>query len=119
KGLTSDGSTVTMSEFNQLLNAQGVTAGTDLSGSTNVNYVSGGYNRLVSKGIHGDPLYFARSGSVYGTTLYYSADSGYYWSSTVTPTATYGYLLFFYSGGIWPAHQYNRYGGFSLRCVAR
>ena len=119
KGLTSDGSTVTMSEFNQLLNAQGVTAGTDLSGSTNVNYVSGGFNRLVSTGIHGDPLYFARSGYVSGTTLYSSAHLGYYWSSTVTPTATSGYHLSFYSGGIWPADQNNRYYGFSLRCVAR
>ncbi|MBR2840025.1 hypothetical protein IKE82_01690 [Candidatus Saccharibacteria bacterium] len=119
KGLTSDGSTVTMSEFNQLLNAQGVTAGTDLSGSTNVNYVSGGYNRLVSTGIHGDPLYFARSGSVNGTTLYNSANYGGYWSSTVTPTATYGYYLSFYSGGIWPANQNYRTNGFSLRCVAR
>ena len=118
KGLTSDGSTVTQSEFNKLLSAQGVASATDITGGQWQSYASGGFARIQATGIHGDPLYFVRSGYVNGTTLYYSSYNGYYWSSTVQ-SSTNGYYLRFSSGGLSPASQNTRNGGFSVRCVAR
>ncbi len=119
EGLTKDDSdTVVMSEFNQLLLAQGVTASTDLKGGTWISYASNGFNRLRSTGQYGDPLYFSRSGYVDGSTLYYSSTGGVYWSGTVNSSG-YGYYLYFNSGGLNPAGRYGRYFGRSVRCVAR
>lgn len=42
---------------------------------------------------------------------------GFYWSSTVATPGTYGYSLDFGSGGVWPASQYYRGYGGSVRCV--
>lgn len=41
---------------------------------------------------------------------------GYYWSSTVQSSSL-GYFLAFYSGGLTPAYQNNRFVGWSVRCV--
>ncbi len=119
KGLTKDDSgTVVMSEFNQLLLAQGVTDGTDLSGNTNTVYAINGLNRIRSTGQYGDPLYFSRSGHVFGSTLYYSSTGGYYWSGAVNSSDS-GYSLNFHSGSVYPAHRINRLYGRTVRCVAR
>ena len=119
KGLTKDSSgTVVMSEFNQLLLAQGVTASTDLEGDVWVSYVSNGFNRLRSTGQYGDPLYFSRSGVVNGSALYNSSTSGLYWSGTVNSSSL-GYSLYFYSGSVAPARRNDRNYGRSVRCVAR
>ena len=117
KGLTNPDGTVTQSEFNKLLSAQGVANGTDLAGSTNVGYTSAGWGRINTTGVNGDPLYFVRSGLVDDTTLYHFSWNGYYWSSTAQ-SGSYAYSLYFYSGGLYPALVGYRGGGWSVRCVA-
>ena len=55
---------------------------------------------------------------------YYSDDGsmscvgsfGYYWSASPY-SENYGYYLYFYSGYVNPADNYNRASGFSVRCV--
>ncbi len=119
KGLTQDDAdTVVMSEFNQLLLAQGVTVNTDLSGSVNTTYQANGFNRIRSTGQYGDALYFSRSGFVSSSTLYNSSAYGYYWSGTVNSDSS-GYDLNFNSGSVYPAYRYYRNDGRSVRCVAR
>ncbi len=117
-GLTSDGSTVTMSDFNKLLLAQGVTSGTDLSGGQGTGYTSAGFTRIRSTGVNGDPLYFVRSGLVNGTTLFHSSAFGYYWSSTVQSSSN-GYDLGFGFRSVNPASRDSRSNGISVRCIAR
>ncbi|MBR3248877.1 hypothetical protein IKF89_02495 [Candidatus Saccharibacteria bacterium] len=116
KGITNGGTTI--SEFNKLLKAQGVTNGEDLAGSTNTQFTTNGFNMIRTTGKNGDPLYFVRSGDVNGTTLWNARVGGYYWSSTVATPSTHGYYLSFSSGGVWPAYQYYRNSGRSVRCVA-
>ncbi len=119
KGLTQDDAdTVVMSEFNQLLLAQGVTVNTDLSGSVNTTYQANGFNRIRSTGQYGDALYLSRSGFVNGSTLYYSSTFGLYWSGTVN-SGSGGYYLYFSSGSVYPAYRAYRSYGRSVRCVAR
>ena len=117
KGITENGTAI--SEFNQLLIAQGVTTGTDLTGSTDTEYTTNGFDMIRATGAHGDPLYFVRSGNVNGTTLYLAQSLGHYWSNTIATPGTYSYYLRFTSGGIWPAYQPYRYVGRSVRCVAK
>ena len=128
-GLTSDGAetpTITQSDFNALLGANGITGsggkdaagnattnGIDLYGSTNVTFATGGFMKMTN-----NPFYFVRAGYVGSTTLNYFADYGYYWSSTVVDGSL-AYFLGFSSGGLWPAYQGSRSGGWSVRCVAR
>ena len=118
-GLTTQNDTTVMSDFNALLKAYGITgsggspAGVDLVGSVNVNWGTNGFTKIGQA-----PLYFARSGSVYDTTLYYFSSYGYYWSSTVY-SSDYAYNLYYYSGGLYPARRGSRLYGWSVRCMAR
>ena len=126
-GLTKDSNDdVVMSDFNKLLKAYNITGtsgknadntnrndGIDLYGSTNVNWGSNGFNNIGLA-----PLYFVRSGYLYGSTLNYFGTIGYYWSSTVSSSSN-AYRLDYSSGGLYPAYQGSRYFGWSVRCIAR
>ncbi len=61
-------------------------------------------------------IFFPASGYRYGTGLYGRGSYGYYWSSSLQSQA-YGYNLYFSSGGVSPANNYNRFYGFSVRAV--
>ena len=49
-------------------------------------------------------------------TLGYRGSDGFYWSSTENGSAA--YTLNFYSSNVYPAHNYFRTHGFSVRCIA-
>ena len=62
--------------------------------------------------------FFPAAGLVNTSGLSNTGSEGYYWSSTIND-ATYAYNLNFGSRPIYPANNYNRYIGFSVRCVAK
>ncbi|MBR2994266.1 hypothetical protein IKF43_02665 [Candidatus Saccharibacteria bacterium] len=95
-------------EFSKMLYAYGVTK----DDKNTAGYATGGYNKMVAS-----PLYFVRSGYVYNGSLISSAIGGYYWSSAVGSTSG-AFNLFFTSGIVNPANYYNRYRGWSVRCLA-
>jgi uncharacterized protein (TIGR02145 family) len=109
------------SDFDYLLYKNSVTAGhginTDVGYAThlygNENTTTVGFNNLRSQ-----PLWFTRAGTARDGSLYYQASDGSYWSSTVY-SDTIAYDLYYYTSYIYPAINYNRYFGFSVRCVAR
>ncbi len=77
----------------------------------NSSLVKGDYDiRLV-------PLYFIYGGYVYSSTLNAAGSEGRYWSSTAYSGARAYYLYF--TTSVNPSDNSNRYGGFSVRCVAR
>ena len=84
--------------------------------AVDVGYIGGG--DLSSTNMEKSPYYFARSGNIYDTTLYYFTLDGYYWSGSVV-SSSYAFYLHYYSSVLYPADQYRRYSGWSLRCVAR
>lgn len=65
------------------------------------------------------PLYFVRSGYVYPDASYLGSAgySGRYWSGRAD-SSSYAYYLYFYSSSVSPSISYNRYNGYSVRCVA-
>ena len=65
------------------------------------------------------PLYFNPSGYVGSGSLRYAGDAGGYWSSTAYSSTSGAYDLGFNSGGVGPSDYGYRYGGFSVRCLAR
>ena len=69
--------------------------------------------------LRNSPLYFVRSGNVFGGSLNDVASNGYgyYWSSTVR-NASNAYGLYFYGGYLNPVNIYYRCLGFPVRCVA-
>ena len=92
-----------------------ITAGTDDgSGSAqNVGYTEGGLAKM-----EGLPYAFGRFGYVAATRFYNLAGAGYYWSgSTVSSAASFN--LDYNGSGLYPANQYYRDDGWSVRCVAR
>ena len=95
-----------------MLYKAGITANLS-AGNESVGYATGGFNKLRS-----NPYYFVRSGLIDGGTLYVPGVYGYYWSSTVS-SSTYAYSLGFTGTDIYPGRNYNRYYGWSVRCVAR
>lgn len=118
KGITENNGSTIASEYNQLFNAQGVTANTDLVGDNPINYTANGYDRLLTTGSHGDPLYFIRSGEVTDHALLRSSYLGTYLSSTIR-NHNYSYNMNFYPATIYPAQVGGRNNGRSVRCVAR
>lgn len=50
------------------------------------------------------------------SSLYAAGSNGRYWSSTAN-YSYYAYYLNFNSGGIFPAYNYSKYYGYSVRCV--
>ncbi|MBQ9018206.1 hypothetical protein IJ117_00370 [Candidatus Saccharibacteria bacterium] len=95
----------TNSEFNTLL------------GASNYNVISN-FNFAGLNAIRIAPLYFVRSGCLYGGTLNDAGVSSRAWSSTISSSA-YGYTLDFSSTGIGTADNYYRLHGFPVRCLAR
>ena len=63
------------------------------------------------------PLYFNRSGYVYGGSVDVAGRYAYYWSSTVSG-GNVAYYLYFGSSYVNPENYSNRLYGFSVRCVA-
>ena len=63
-------------------------------------------------------LYFIPAGRVAAGSLSYAGSYGYYWSSTAASN-TNAYILDFGSGGVDPSISIVRYGGQSVRCLAR
>ena len=59
------------------------------------------------------------SGHRLSTSMYDQGIYGRYWSSTAYSSATYVYFLHLRnSGAVNPADYYEKYRGFSLRCLA-
>ncbi|MBQ1387664.1 hypothetical protein IIY68_02665 [Candidatus Saccharibacteria bacterium] len=88
----------TASEFQNLINAYSITSANALN-------------------LRNSPLYFVRSGRVYGGSLNNTAPDGYYRSSTVSDISS-AYSLGFDAGYLNPARNYDRYLGQSIRCLA-
>ncbi len=99
-------------EFGRMLYQAEITTKAS-AGNDSVGYTTGGFNKLRS-----NPYYFVRSGGINGGTLYYPGVDGNYWSSTVS-SSTGAYVLSFNGTDIYPARNNSRYGGRSVRCVAR
>ena len=72
--------------------------------------------RRFTSNINGNSIFFPASGSRYGAGLYDRGSGGYYWSSSLQ-SSTYGYRLYFHSGGVYPAGNNARFYGFSVRAV--
>ncbi|MBR0467370.1 hypothetical protein IJJ53_00420, partial [Candidatus Saccharibacteria bacterium] len=93
---------------------------------TTVNSTSefGRLNQLYNGGGSTDPklisapLWFVRSGHVNNGSLYSPGSEAYYWSSTVR-NSNGAYYLYFTATGVYPALNYVRNLGWSVRCVAR
>ena len=83
----------------------------DITGS--VPYTNDGF-----KNIRKAPLGFVRSGNISNSTLYNIAADGRYWSSTVSDNDN-AYGFYFSRSGVWPSYSRYRYGGWSVRCIAR
>ena len=129
-GLTGTNGKEIITEFNQLGLANNITAGITTkhdqspgSGQwVGIDWTSTGFNNFRSTSTNPAgkqaPMYFVRSGSLDGTTLYDYGTLGLLWSSTSQYT-TIAYYLDFHSGVFYPAGQYGRFDGFPVRCVAR
>ena len=75
-------------------------------------------NTAGSTAITQTPLYFNPSGYVLSGSLRYAGNYGNYWSSTASSSASFAYLLYFYSGYVSPSSHTGRGRGFSVRCLA-
>ena len=67
--------------------------------------------------MRGEPN-FVLSGRVLNGSVYDQGSYGGFWSSTVND-ANYAYYLYLNSSKVYPAGNYNKYDGFSVRCVAK
>jgi len=76
------------------------------------------YIKLNNYDLRLNPFYLLYSGRVDSGSLYNVGSNGYYWSSTAY-NASHAYRLLFSSSSVGPSYNYNRYGGFSIRCLAR
>ncbi len=91
------------------------------AGSTNefirLNYIYNNGSTSHSKAMEGSPLFFARGGNIFGSSLSASGNTGDYWSSTVSGSS-YAYALDLNATGV-SNGGYNRNGGRTIRCIAR
>ena len=71
--------------------------------------------RFTSK-INGNSIFLPCSGVGYGTSWHGRGSRGLYWSSSLY-SASYGRLLLFYSGGVYPQYNDYRFSGFAVRAV--
>ena len=72
--------------------------------------------RRFTSNINGNSIFFPASGYRDGSGLSNRGSYGGYWSASLG-SQTYGYGLLFYSTGVNPADNYNRFYGFSVRAV--
>ena len=91
--------------------AAGIDPGT--GSAVNVGYKPGGLEKM-----EGLPYAFGRFGYVAGTTFYYLAAGGYYWSGS-TVSSERSFHLSYDGSVLYPAGQVVRAYGWSVRCVAR
>ncbi len=98
-------------EFGRLLYDYNIT--NNIAGSGDIGYKTGGFNT-----IRVSPLWFVRSGSIHDYTLTSSGFWGSYWSNTVEDELR-AYDLVFNDSRILLTFNYNRYYGWSVRCLAR
>ena len=66
------------------------------------------------------PLYFLRGGGIYLNTgsMRDTGSHSVYWSATTYPSSTSAYHSYFHNYFIYPAFSFDRFGGFSVRCLA-
>ena len=90
---------------------------------TSNNSNNGSFQALVgnlnSTTITQSPYYFNPSGGVFSGSLRYAGYFGIYWSSTAGSSTSNAYYLYFASGNVYPSYGDYRYGGYSVRCLAR
>ena len=98
-------------EFGRLLYDYNIT--NNIAGSGDVGYKTGGFNT-----IRVSPLWFVRSGAIHDYTLTSSGFWGSYWSNAVEDESR-AYDLVFNASRILLTFNYNRYYGWSVRCLAR
>ena len=72
--------------------------------------------RRFTSRINGNSIFFPASGHRGGTGLNNRGTNGVYWSASLGSAAD-GYDLGFNSGGVYPASNYSRFLGFSVRAV--
>ena len=72
--------------------------------------------RRFTSRINGNSIFFPASGYYNGTSLYNRGSNGYYWSSSYI-SETGAYILYFNSGGVYPADSSLRRCGFTARAV--
>ena len=72
--------------------------------------------RRFTSRINGNSIFFPASGNRDGTSLYNRGTYGLYWSASLY-SQTRGYRLNFYSSGVLPANNLDRFHGFSVRAV--
>jgi len=78
--------------------------------------VDGVNGYLVTSKINGNSIFFACSGSGYGSSWSTRGFYGYYWSASFL-SARYVRFLYFNSGGVLPQNNDDRYYGFAVRPV--
>ena len=78
--------------------------------------VNGVVGLYIQSRLNGARLFFSCSGGGNGTSRYNRGSLGYYWSSTIIDSRFARYLNF-YSGGVNPQSNGNRYLGFAVRAV--
>ena len=91
--------------------AAGIDPGT--GSDVNVGYKSGGLEKM-----EGLPYAFGRFGDVVGTTFYNLSAGGFYWSGS-TASSEWSFNLNYNDSVLYPARQFYRSYGWSVRCVAR
>lgn len=66
------------------------------------------------------PMYFVRGGAVSAVSGTYGlGNTGTNWTSTAYYGTEMAYYLLFFPGTVHPAHSAYRYGGYTVRCLAR
>lgn len=76
--------------------------------------------RFWHKPLFGVEQFFTRGGFVglHTGSLRDVGNTGYYWSSTASTSASNAYRLVFYAGDIYPSNSLERWRGFSVRCMS-
>ncbi len=73
---------------------------------------------VMSAAYRSYPNNFLYPGIVYGSSVDSRGSNGSYWSKSAY-NSYFAYYLSFYSSGVRPSDYYNKYAGFSVRCLAQ
>lgn len=112
--LTEDFAELFNSSYTKFIDADGNDIASDVTNKLiTMNSIVG--IRLKSK-INGNTLFFPCSGDGNGSSWYSRGSLGFYWSRSLHSAAC-GRHLLFYSGGVSPQHDYDRFYGFAVRPV--
>ena len=88
------------------------------SGNSNSDFQVLYNNYNSSSALRSNPVNLTLSGYVESSSRRNQGSSGYYWSSTVDLNNL-AYNLYLGTSYVYPAFYYNKYYGFSVRCIAR